>query len=102
MDSEEKEQIEEWREKAKKELHDWYERRDEQLGKTQTSNRYVFFLPRFSSWYSGYFFYIFCNNKLWLYNTCMCQILGFYAELLKTKSFWLEQYCDVTQKTCSE
>lgn len=43
MDSEEKEQIEEWREKAKKELHDWYERRDEQLGKTQTSNRYVFF-----------------------------------------------------------
>ena len=62
----------------------------------------MFFLPRFSSWYSGYFFYTFCNNKLWLYNTCMCQILGFYAELLKTKSFWLEQYCDVTQKTCSE
>ena len=102
MDSEEKEQIEEWREKAKKELHDWYERRDEQLGKTQTSNRYVFFLPRFFSCYSGYFFYIFCNNKLWLYNTCMCQILGFYVELLKTKSFWLEQDCDVTQKTCSE
>lgn len=47
MDSEEKEQIEEWREKAKKELHDWYERRDEQLGKTQTSNRYVFFATVF-------------------------------------------------------
>ena len=47
MDSEEKEQIEEWREKAKKELHDWYERRDEQLGKTQTSNRYVFFCHGF-------------------------------------------------------
>ena len=41
MDSEEKEEIEEWREKAKKELHDWYERRAEQLGKTQTSNRYA-------------------------------------------------------------
>lgn len=47
MDSEEKEQIEEWREKAKKELHDWYERRDEQLGKTQTSNRYDFFATVF-------------------------------------------------------
>ena len=95
MDSEEKEQIEEWREKAKKELHDWYERRDEQLGKTQTSNRYVFFLPRFSSC-----LLIFCKNKLWLYD--MCTILGFYIELLKTKSFWLEQYCDETQKACGQ
>ena len=71
MDSEEKEQIEEWREKAKKELHDWYERRDEQLGKTQTSNRYVF-LPPFSSC-----LLIFCKNKLhvWLYDTCT--IVGF-------------------------
>ena len=41
MDSEEKSEIQEWREQAKKELNDWYERRDEQLGKTQTSNRYV-------------------------------------------------------------
>ena len=40
MDTEEKAEIQEWREKAKKELNDWYERRDEQLGKTQTSNRY--------------------------------------------------------------
>lgn len=39
MDSEEKDEIEEWRERAKKELNDWYERRDEQLGKTQASNR---------------------------------------------------------------
>lgn len=41
MDSEEKSEIQEWREQAKKELNDWYDRRDEQLGKTQTSNRYV-------------------------------------------------------------
>ena len=39
MDNDEKDDIAEWREKARKELHDWYERRDEQLGKTQTSNR---------------------------------------------------------------
>ena len=41
MDSEEKQEIQEWQEKAKKELNDWYDRRNEQLGKTQTSNRYV-------------------------------------------------------------
>ena len=40
LDKEEREAIEEWREQAKKELHDWYERRDEQLGKTKASNRY--------------------------------------------------------------
>ena len=45
MDTEEKAEIQEWREKAKKELNDWYERRDEQLGKTQTSNRYDCFRP---------------------------------------------------------
>ncbi|KAJ7370131.1 hypothetical protein OS493_034060 [Desmophyllum pertusum] len=39
MDDDEKDEILEWREKAKKELNDWYERRDELLGKTQTSNR---------------------------------------------------------------
>jgi len=41
MDAEEREAIQEWREQAKKELNDWYERRNEQLGKTQSSNRYV-------------------------------------------------------------
>ena len=39
MDEEEKEAIAELREKAKKELNDWYDRHNEQLGKTQTTNR---------------------------------------------------------------
>ncbi|XP_031555047.1 clathrin light chain A-like [Actinia tenebrosa] len=39
MDEEEREAIQEWREQAKKELNDWYDRRDEQLGKTKSTNR---------------------------------------------------------------
>lgn len=44
MDEEERAAIQEWREQAKKELNDWYDRRNEQLGKTQSSNRYETYL----------------------------------------------------------
>lgn len=77
MDDDEKDEILEWREKAKKELNDWYERRDELLGKTQTSNRYVASCHRKCFCMANKRSTVYCNQQnIFTHNTVLIVILG--------------------------